>query len=93
MHVKFQEPQAEHLSEDSDDHMEDCSEEQGQERLEKENNDNNTPPDATRNSMDAHSTSPDTTSEEGDFRVVRHSRAVRALTRKDIKERAWVKAS
>ena len=92
MRVKFQEPQAEHLSEDSDEQMEDCSEEQGQERSEKEDSDNNTSPKAVRDSIEARSTSPDTTSEEGDFRVIRHSRAVQGLTRKDIEERAWVKA-
>ena len=42
--------------------------------------------------MDVPSTSPDTTSEEGDFHVVRHSRTTRILTRKDVKDRAWDKA-
>ena len=90
--VKWQEPEVEHLSGDSDEHMEECSEDQCQERSEKEDSDNNARADAARNSKEARSTSPDTISEEGDFRVVRHSPAVRSLTRKDIEERAWVKA-
>ena len=72
--------------------MEDCFEEHGQERSEKDDSDINTTPDTARKLMDVCSTSPDTTSEEGDFLVVKHSRAMRALTRKGIEERAWVKA-
>ena len=92
MHVEFQEPEVEQLSTDSDDHMEDCSEGQAQEPSEKETTDNDTPRDTTQNSMDIRSVFPDTESDEGDFRIVRHTRPVRPLTRKDVEERARDKA-
>ena len=47
---------------------------------------------AAPNLLDSCSTSRETTFEEGDFRVVRHHRLRRTLTRDKIKERAWVKA-
>jgi hypothetical protein len=88
MHVEFQEPQLQQLGEDSDDHMQDCDEGQGQERSEKKDNVNDTPRDTTQNSVDVQSTSPDTTSKDRDFCVVRHSPAKRTLTRKNVEDRA-----
>ena len=88
MHVEFQEPELQQLGEDSDDHMQDCDEGQDQEPSEKEDSATDTPRDTAGNSVDVKSTSPDTTTEEGDFCVVRHSPAKRNLTRKDVEERA-----
>ena len=93
MHVKFQETKYEEVSEDSEEHTDDCSQEQLQDRTEKSESDNDTTPDTVPHSCDMRSSSPQTVSEEGDFRVVRHSPPVRALTRKDVEDRAWVKAN
>ena len=92
LRVEFQEPIGEQGSEDTDDHMDDCDEGQGQVRSEKEDNANDTPRDTAQNSVDVLTTSPDATSEEGNFRVVRHSPPKRVLTRKDVEERAREKA-
>lgn len=93
MHVKFQETKYEEVSEDSEEHTDDCSQEQLLDRTEKSESDNDTTPDTVPHSCDMRSSSPQTVSEEGDFRVVRHSPPVRALTRKDVEDRAWVKAN
>ena len=86
MHVKFQ--VTHELSNDTDEQS-DASESQ---REEKDDNEIETSPYTGRVSCDGRSSSPETTSADGEFRVVTHIPAVPILTRKDVEERAWVEA-
>ena len=65
--------------------MDDFSKEQSKAPSENKNIYKDMPPIAVPTSTDVHSTSLDTTSEEGDFHVVRHCHSLCTLTRKDIK--------
>lgn len=88
LHVKFQD--TEDIEEyktlqDNDDQMDDCSEEQFKAPSENKNIYEGMPPVAVLTSMDIHSTSLKTRSEEGDFHVGRHRHSLRILTREYIK--------
>ena len=79
-------------SDDKDDEVVDVSEEQSSATSAKEYSDDDTPPVSAPKSVDIHCTSRDTTSEEGDFRVVKHHHSVPTITRAMVEERAWVEA-
>ena len=85
--MKKQDIQEHDASADSDDHMADGSEQQSPGPSVNDESEEDTPPVVHRDSPEVRSTS------EGDgFCVVKHKRSERVLTRKDIEERAWVKA-
>ena len=87
--VKFQETQVQQVSDDSD---EETCDERGQEHSEKGDIEDETTPNAAQDSLDVCSDSLAASSDERDNRVVRHCPKGRALTRKDVEERAQDKA-
>ena len=92
MHLKFQKTTTQELSDDSDERTEDASDSLCEEREVKDVSDINTPPDTARNSGDVRSTSLETASVDGEFKVVKHNAVVPVLTRKDVEDRAWAEA-
>lgn len=75
------------VSDDSDEVEEDY-EEQSDGPSQKEDTNSDTPPKPKVTVVDVRPSSPVTTSEDGDFRIVWQSPAKRALTREEVKERA-----
>ena len=85
--VEIQDSPEPDASGDNDNHMEVADEGHSQGKLAKNDNDSDTPPVATRDSLEIPSDS-----DCDDFCVVKHMRSERGLTRKDVEERAWVRA-
>lgn len=86
----------EHTQEASDasDELEDCSEEQSDSPMQKKDSDDDTPPLPAATVVDIQTSSPGTTSEDGEFKIVRHCPpATPAFTRADVEERAWATAT
>jgi hypothetical protein len=75
------------VSNDSDEHMEDADEGHSEGNSGRNDSECDTLPVATLPSLETPSAS-----DSDDFRIVRHKRPDRALTRKDVEERTWVKA-
>ena len=85
--MKKQEIQDPLASAESDDHTAEGSHQQSAGPSIKDESEEETPPVVHRDSPEVRSTS-----EGAGFCVVKHKRSERVLTRKDIEERAWVKA-
>ena len=73
---------------DASDEVEDCSEEQSDSPSGKEASDDDTLPLPAATVVDIPTSSPGTTSEEGDFKVVMYYPAKHTLSRKDVEDRA-----
>jgi hypothetical protein len=77
---------------DDSEEVQACSEDHSDSPSRKEDSDDDTPPVPAATVVDIPTSSPGTSSEGGDFKVVRHSPPKQALTREDVEERAWAKA-
>jgi hypothetical protein len=85
--VEIQDSPERDVSNDSDDHMDDADEGHSAGTSAKNDSECDTPPVAPLHSQETRSASV-----SDDFRIVTYKRTPRALTRKDVEERAWVKA-
>lgn len=83
----FEDTHVQEVSEDND-AVEDEDEEQSDVPLQKDDTDSDSPPVPAATVVDVRTPSPETTSWDGDFRIVEHSRVKRALTWAEVEDSA-----